>query len=201
MANIKKTLDFMVVSGSYSADLRGRQSVRTTFKLSPRCIDALSLLATQLGIKQKSLFDHLIDDTQTLTAIARDVASATLKDNRVAKTYVISRRTLESLEQISRHYQMPRDILVEFSIERIMPLIREERKKHERRKLLMGELEKLLVNSRDLLQKADTSLERDDPVLEKIFQMYRSINQGCSEIDTIMEKGQKLEEFSEITVT
>lgn len=185
----------MVVSGTYSADLKGRQSVRTTFKLSPRCIDALSLLAAQLGIKQKSLFDHLIDDTQTLKAIARDFQSPEMSANRVPKTYVISRRTLESLDQISRHYQTPRDILVEFSIERIMPLIQEERKKHENRKKLMNSLDELLENSRSLLQKADKALDRDDPVLEKVFQICRTINQGCAEINTIVEKGQKLEEF------
>lgn len=195
MSKEKKILDFMVVSGTYSADLKGRQSVRTTFKLSPRSIDALSLLAAQLGIKQKSLFDHLIDDTQTLKAIARDVESPDMRANRVAKTYVISRRTLESLDEISRHYQTPRDILVEFSIERIMPLIKEERKKHENRKKLMNSVDGLLENSRSLLKEADKMLDRDDPVLEKVFQMCRTINQGCAEINTIVEKGQKLEEF------
>lgn len=195
MSKEKKILDFMVVSGTYSADLKGRQSVRTTFKLSPRSIDALSLLAAQLGIKQKSLFDHLIDDTQTLKAIARDVESPEMRANRVAKTYVISRRTLESLDEISRHYQTPRDILVEFSIERIMPLIKEERKKHENRKKLMNSVDGLLENSRSLLKEADKMLDRDDPVLEKVFQMCRTINQGCAEINTIVEKGQKLEEF------
>ena len=195
MSKEKKILDFMVVSGTYSADLKGRQSVRTTFKLSPRSIDALSLLAAQLGIKQKSLFDHLIDDTQTLKAIARDVESPEMRGNRVPKTYVISRRTLESLDEISRHYRTPRDILVEFSIERIMPLIKEERKKHENRKKLLNSVDGFLENSRSLLEEADKMLDRDDPVLEKVFQMCRTINQGCAEINTIVEKGQKLEEF------
>ena len=39
-------------------DLRGRQSVRATFRLSEACIDAISILSAQLGIKQKSVFDH-----------------------------------------------------------------------------------------------------------------------------------------------
>jgi hypothetical protein len=37
-------------------DLRGRQSVRATFRLSESCIEAISILSTQLGIKQKSVF-------------------------------------------------------------------------------------------------------------------------------------------------
>ena len=39
-------------------ELRGRQSVRATFRLSEACIDAISILSAQLGIKQKSIFDH-----------------------------------------------------------------------------------------------------------------------------------------------
>ena len=84
-------------------DLRGRQSVRATFKLSARAIDALSIVAVHLGIKQKSLFDQLIEDAGSLSHIAREIESddfATLE--RVQKTYVISRRTLRSLEDISR---------------------------------------------------------------------------------------------------
>ena len=101
MRNKKASVEFVMLSESYSADLRGRQSVRTTFKLTPRSIDALSLLAGQLGIKQKSIFDHLVDDTGALQALAREIENRDSSDQeRVPKTYVISRRTLENLEQI-----------------------------------------------------------------------------------------------------
>ena len=59
MSSRRKSFEIVMVSESYTADLRGRQSVRTTFKLPARSIDALSLLAGQLGIKQKSIVDHL----------------------------------------------------------------------------------------------------------------------------------------------
>jgi len=192
----KKTVEFMIIPGAYSADLRGRQSVRTTFRLTPRCIDALSLLAGQLGIKQKSLFDHLMDDDQALKAIARDIDAQTGQAlNRVSKTFVISRRTLESLEHISKRYQAPRDALVEYSIERIMPLLEEERKKHEERKALLEHLEKLLISSKELLKEADSTLERDDPVLERVYHMYRAVKSGCEDIEDVVNKGRKLEEF------
>ena len=98
-------------------DLRGRQSVRTTFKLTQRSIHALSILAGQLGIRQKSLFDYLIDDIQALRLIAENVKRLEAAEQRVAKTYVISRKALENLEQISTSCNTPRDALVEFSIE------------------------------------------------------------------------------------
>ncbi len=196
MSDRKKSFEFVVVSESYTADLKGRQSVRTTFKLPPRCIDALSLLAGQLGIKQKSIFDHLVDDTQKLQALNQGKERpGTPPENRVAKTYVISRKTLENLERMSRRFQAPRDALVEFSIERIMPLLEKEKQKHENRKTLAPELNAFLQNGRKLLKKADASLDRDDPVFEKIAQMVEAVESGCDEYDIIIEKGQKLEEF------
>lgn len=70
-----------------SSGLRGKQSVRATFKLSATCIEAISIVAAQLGIKQKSLFDHLAQDSDSLNAIAREVQNARVKvENRVQKT-------------------------------------------------------------------------------------------------------------------
>lgn len=196
MANQRKSVEFVMVSNTYSADLRGRQSVRTTFKLPPRCIDALSLLAGQLGIKQKSIFDHLVDDTQVLQSLAREVEKRdSVTENRVAKTYVISRKTLENLEQVSKRYQTPRDALVEFSIERIMPLLKEEQLKHQNRKKLRAGLDTFLAASRDLLAEADLLLDRDDPVFEQVVQIARSVQSGGNEINDIIEKGRRLEDF------
>jgi hypothetical protein len=196
MEDERERLDVILVSQAYSADLKGRQSVRTTFKLSPRCIDALSLLAGQLGIKQKYIVDHLIDDTQALHALAREAVQRTRTvDDRVAKTYVISRRTLESLERVSKRFQAPRDILVESSIERIMPLLREEKRKHQQRKRLQDRLQQLLHASKELLEQADAVLDADDPVTDHIVLMARTVQNGCGEVGQIIERGRRLEDF------
>ncbi|MCK7510326.1 MAG: hypothetical protein MZV70_43940 [Desulfobacterales bacterium] len=52
-------------------NLRGRQSVARPSSCQPGRIEALSIVAVHLGIKQKSLFDHLIEDVQTLNTIAQ----------------------------------------------------------------------------------------------------------------------------------
>ncbi len=196
MGNKNKAVEFVMLSETYSADLRGRQSVRTTFKLTPRSIDALSLLAGQLGIKQKSIFDHLVDDTRTLQALAREIEKReAIQEERVAKTYVISRKTLENLEQVCKRYQTPRDALVEFSIERILPLIKEEKNKHHNRQKLQDKLDRFLADSRELLEDADKILDREDPVFEQIYQMAKAAQSSCDEINQIIEKGRRLEEF------
>jgi hypothetical protein len=61
------------VSKTSALDLRGRQSVRAKFRLSEDCIDAISILSAQLGIKQKSIFDHIIEDAQVLKNVPREL--------------------------------------------------------------------------------------------------------------------------------
>ncbi|MCK7510327.1 MAG: hypothetical protein MZV70_43945 [Desulfobacterales bacterium] len=43
--------------------------------------------------------------------------------SRIQKTFVISRRTLACLDEISRQSRAPRDALVEYSIQRLLPVI------------------------------------------------------------------------------
>ena len=62
-----------------TSELKARQSVRATFRLSEGCIDAISIVATQLGIKQKSLFDHLAEDIDSLKSIAREIKQIKIK--------------------------------------------------------------------------------------------------------------------------
>ncbi len=182
-------------SEEVTADLRGRQSVRTTFKLTERSIDALSILAGQLGIKQKSLFDHLIEDTQALKTIAGEVESFGRETRRIAKTYVISRKTLESLERVSLQYNAPRDALVEYSIERILPLLLREKKRHGKRKMLLEELRTYLQEGAAILAKAERELGNDDPVFLEVASMMRGITSCCQEVELCVAKGNKIEDF------
>ena len=179
-----------------SADLRGRQSVRATFKLSPRAIDVLSIVATHLGIKQKSLFDHLIEDAQSLSMIANEIeyeAFGTL--NRIQKTFVVSRRTLSSLEETSRKFNTPRDALVEYSIQRLLPVIARERERHRRRKAILKEINAHLSHGMKILQKAQVQLGEEDPVFTWFEAAMHSLVNAQNHIEHYVEKGSVIEDF------
>jgi len=195
MAEKKKSLIQLEFTEETTADLRGRQSVRTTFKLSERSIEALSILACQLGIKQKSLFDHLIEDTRALQMIAGEVDDLSSRMQRIAKTYVVSRKTLENLERVSLQYDTPRDALVEYSIERILPLIDREKKKHVKRKLLLGELQQYLQKGVELVGKAEEDFGREDALFLQLLNMLRMVKHCCQDLEQAVEKGRKIEKF------
>jgi hypothetical protein len=184
------------ISQSDFADLKGRQSVRATFKLTNDCIEAISIVAGQLGIKQKSLFDHLFQDTDTLSAIARRYRNARLQTaNRIQKTYVISRNALVSLEDISKNFNAPRDVLIEFSVQRLLPIIANERQRHGKRKALFDKIQRHLEAGRKLLKETFAELGEEDPMTDRLSAAIGTYESACKQMAALVERGKNIEEF------
>ena len=184
------------VSTPSTMDLRGRQSVRATFRLSEACIDAITILSAQLGIKQKSVFDHLLEDAQVLRNVARELEDTQFdRHGRIQKTFVVSRRSLSFLDMISSKHNAPRDALVEYSVRRLLPIIANERKKHEKRKELLGEISNHFNDGETLLSKAEELLGGDDLIVNKL-QIAMSVYQNVlDDITNFIERGNIIERF------
>jgi hypothetical protein len=192
----KSIFDDIDLLGSTFADLRGRQSVRATFKLTSDCIDAIGIVAAQLGIKQKSLFDHLFQDADTLSSIARKVKNAQLRSSdRVQKTYVMSRSALLQLEDIARHFNASRDVLIEFSVQRLLPIIANERKRYKKRKEIFTQIQKHLEQGRRLLESAYAELGEDDPLTDRLTAAMGVYESANKQIALMMDKGKDIETF------
>jgi len=178
------------------SELRGRQSVRATFKLSGKAIEAISVAAAHMGIKQKSLFDHLIDDVESLAVVAREMESKRfLRLKRVQKTFVLSRRTLCSLEEVSKDFETPRDALVEYSIARLLPVIEEERKKHEKRKKILEEIGDYLEQGEEISEKVENALGEEDMLSEKLKGAVSTLRGAYETMASFVEKGKVIEQF------
>ena len=195
--NKEKQLDMDVsMSDPSTMALRGRQSVRATFRLSEACIDAISILSAQLGIKQKSVFDHLMEDAQALKDMASELENSGFdRHERIQKTFVISRRSLSFLDTISSEYDAPRDALVETSVRRLLPIIANERKKHEKRKVISAEISNHFEKGRKLLSKAEEMLGTDDPIVNNLKTAMSVYKNVLDDITGFIEKGKIIEKF------
>lgn len=179
-----------------SSDLKGKQSIRATFKLSEKSIEIISVVASRLGIKQKSLFDHLIDDIDSLSLIAQEFEQDTFHGlDRVQKTYVLSRKTLNCLEQVSKKFDAPRDALVEYSIRRLAPVVEEERERHLKRKSVLSEVAEFLGQGEEILKKSRALLGEDDFVYEKLKTSLKGVINAYRVIAAFVEKGETIEDF------
>ena len=184
------------ISNPSTMALRGRQSVRATFRLSEGCIDAISILAAQLGIKQKSIFDHLMEDAQILKDMASELENSEFdRHERIQKTYVISRRSLSFLDTVSSEYDAPRDALVETSIRRLLPIIATERKKHEKRKVILTEISSHFEKGRKLLSKAEEMLGTDDQIVNNLKTAMSVYENVLNDISGFIERGKIIENF------
>ena len=176
--------------------LRGRQSVRATFRLSEACIDAISILSAHLGIKQKSVFDYLMEDAQVLNKIARELCDAKPDTHgRLQKTFVISRRSLSILDMTAGKYNASRDDLVEHSVRRLFPIVQNERIQHEKRKALLGEISKHFAEGEDILKKADQMVGRNDQLVNKLQTVMAAYRNAIDDINIFIERGKPIETF------
>jgi hypothetical protein len=186
---------------TFTADLRGRQSVRATFKLTEGCIDAISIVAAHLGIKQKSLFDHLVEDARNLRSIAREIKNIKLsRQGRIQKTFVISRKSLISLDSVSKNYDAPRDALVEVSVQRLLPIIAKEREKHSKRKEMLGSIADHFKEGKSLLYKLRNVLGVEDPVCQKLETVMAAYENAYANIESFVERSKIIEKFEPNTL-
>lgn len=179
-----------------SRDLRGRQSVRATFKLTEKAIETMSAVSVHLGIKQKSLFDHLIDDLESLERIALQMGSVSRDlSSRMQKTYVLSRRTLSCLDRAAKEYSASRNALVEFSIQRLQPVIAKEKERHAERKKLLSRLDNFLDTAEIILTEAEQTLGPGDPVYDQLEKAMMGMVSTRDDIAAFIEKGKVIENF------
>ena len=177
-------------------DLRMKQSVRTTFKLPEEVINLLGLIAGQLGIKQKSLLDQLTEDSRLLIELAKEVNTTTSgKEKRQAKTFVISRSSLKSINEVAQKQKVPRDILVEISIKRLLPIIEGELEKHFKRKQILEEMKQLVEQGETLRNQAKQSLGEDDDIYEMIDNQIQLAKKNITTAKIIIKKGMPMEDW------
>lgn len=177
-------------------ELQGKQSVRATFRLPEHIIKLLNIVAFQLGLKQKSLFDQLIEDQEIVKEIAeRMLEQNTQTDNRQRrqKTYVLNRRSLEIIENVSKELNISKDLLVEVSIYRLLPILQAEKEKYKNRKIIHKDMEHYLKQGKKILKKAEYLLGTEDATCEKIKLLIDMNERNLDNLKRMIERSKAME--------
>lgn len=177
-------------------ELRKKQSVRATFKLPQEIIDLLGVIAGQLRIKQKSLLDQLVEDTSLLVKLVQENNQTHEEQTtRRQKTFVISRSSLRSINDIAKKQNISRDALVEISIKRLLPIIETELEKHIVRKTIFKEMNSYLKINENLLEKTRNLLGKDDVLYDMLEKQVSIMQKNIVTVHAIIEKGMPMEEW------
>lgn len=179
-----------------ASDLMGKKSVRTTFKLSAEFIEAISILSSQLGIKQKSLFDHLMEDKESLRVIASRMDSGMKRrKSRVQKTFVISKKSLLSLDSVSKKFSASRDDIVEYSIQRLLPILAAEQQKQKTRETVLAKISEHFNLATELMGDIETSLGKDDPIYSLFAAVFKTFEDTYSDMEKFVDQGKRITAF------
>jgi hypothetical protein len=176
--------------------LKGMQSVRATFTLPKQTINLLSAVANQIGVKQKSIFDHLVKNSAILDQTADDAQNYKPEQlQRKQKTFVLSRSSLNRLDSYAREYELPRDVLVEFFIKQLQPVVAEEKQKHVNRKILLKEMQDFRKLGSELMDRALQLIGEGDSLYQKLQYVFNQYERSIDELKDNIEKGKCMEEF------
>ena len=168
--------------------LRGRQSVRATFRLPTEMVSLLSVAASLLGLKQKSLFDQLVEDRQVLEQVAAGAEGyQPSADRRRQKTYVLSRNSLAALDLVARTHGLARS--------RLLPVLSAEQERQQHRKLVLTELEAYHRHGRDLLERARELLGDGDPAIRQLAALVSQGERAVLELRDQVERGRATEDY------
>ena len=173
--------------------LKGKQSVRATFRLSDQMIDLLKVAANHLEVQQKSLIDELVQNREILDRVANEGQEMVQESKqRRQKTFVLSRNALTLLDDISDEHDLTRDQLVELCISRLIPFVDAEKEKHKQRRLLIKEVNQFLADGKSLLDKADSLLGADDRFRVKLEKIVNYTERNIKELRQYVKEKQTL---------
>ena len=191
----KSKMDFSLLLTNAS-DLMGKKSVRVTFKISAEFIEAVSILSAQLGIKQKSLFDHLMEDMDSLRAVAnRMEKDGRNQKDRIQKTFVISKKSLSSLETVSKKFAASRNDIVEYSIKRLFPILAVERQKQKKREEALSKIAAHFIQTTDLLEEVKQLVGKEDLLYTSLEDVFTSYKTAFNTINDFVTKGKRITAF------
>lgn len=120
MAKLKKNPALLAPGPGALHQRIGSQSVRTSFRMSPGAVDALSWMAQRFGTTQKEILRQIVADLVALEAQSpRRFASlvrrakAASGDSSVRRAYVVPNDALDMLKGIARRSACSRDAILQ----------------------------------------------------------------------------------------
>jgi hypothetical protein len=96
---------------------------------------------------------------------------------------------------VAKSFDTPRDALVEYSIQRLLPVIAKEREKHQLRQEVFSNMTHYLNEGEKILTNARELLGNEDPVYNRLESALTVLLNAYNDIRSFVEKGKLIETF------
>jgi Mg2+ and Co2+ transporter CorA len=137
-----------------------------------------------------------MEDTDSLRAVAnRMEKDRRNQKDRIQKTFVISKKSLSSLETVSKKFAASRNDIVEYSIKRLFPILAVERQKQKKREEALSKIAAHFVQTTDLLEKIKQLVGKDDLLYTSLEDVFTSYKTAFNTINDFITKGKRITTF------
>ncbi len=96
---------------------------------------------------------------------------------------------------LSKELNVSRDLLVEVSIQRLLPILRAEKEKYENRSITYKDMERYLEQGKKLFKKAEHLLGAEDATCEKIKLSIDMNERNLENLRRMIERNKAMELF------
>ena len=133
----------------------------------------------------------MLEDEKALAILAQDAATQSRAEHGSRpKTLVLSKKALDQIERAASRYAVPRDVLIELSVDRLASYIDSLAQTHAKRRVLMAELEQCQEQLTEVLDRAGTMLPKDDAFRGKLKTLSEKTRRQVEEMKkTVKYKG------------
>ena len=108
---------------------------------------------------------------------------------------MLSRNSLTALDLVARTHGLARDLLVEISISRLLPVLSAEQERQQNRKAVLVELEEYWQEGRVLLARAGERLGSEDPATRQLAALVGQCERVVRELRDQVERGRAMEDY------
>lgn len=175
------------------------QSVRTKFKLSEETLDIKERLADYFDASQKDVCKIALDLTKSFLDGNDDLIesfshkASTRPDDLQRKSHVVSRATLNSIEETAEEFGLSRDQFLEGSLRLVYRLIQYQRQRQiDDHEDLLPKVKAFRKRARDFESVVEEKTQSTDPLRDGISLIIVSLNQMIADLKEEIESGKPL---------
>lgn len=171
-----------------------KQSVRTTFRLGDAALRFLASLRRDLGLKPKELFEFLCSENEVLAEVAAAYSRERSISGGERRPYVISRGTLQFLNERSKQLGVPRDAFLEgliLAFKRVLEV--SEEKERENVKTALAMISELSQKAEEIEEQLKKMFDKGHPLLDRLGTVIVVISNLCSALEGYLETGEPID--------
>ena len=102
-----------------------KRTIRTSFTLSPECLDSMDTMIAQRGLTYSELFDYAEVMIEAIKGIELKDSSASgfSSDKKKSKSFAIGTQALAKISENAKNRKIPRDRYVEMLMVSLRPIV------------------------------------------------------------------------------